>query len=97
MNSSVTYQLPADQQTLEADARNIALKEVEDMSPEVYRVQGELENHARARCEQSLASTPHLTNDPEAYRVSYVGAYVQAYETGMQKLDVQKWRSHKPE
>lgn len=82
-----TYELPEDNQRLEQDARTMAQKEVADNYPELYRVHGEIENHARALCEQALAATPNVTNDQQAYITQYVATFTEAYEKQMQVMD----------
>lgn len=82
-----TYELPADMQRLEHDARTMAYKEVEDNYPNIYRRHEDVENHARALCEQALAATPNVTNQRQAYIDRYTAAYTQAYEEQMQLMD----------
>ena len=86
-SNTYTYELPTDKQRLEQDARTMARKEVRDNYPDIYRVHGEIENHARALCEQALAATPNVTNDAQAYITRYTAAYTEAYETEMQVID----------
>jgi len=85
--NAYTYQLPADRQKLEQDARTAAQKEVTENYPDLYRVTETIANHARALCEQALASTSNITNDPQAYIDLYTAAYTQAYEDRMEQLD----------
>jgi len=86
-SNTYTYELPADNQRLEQDARTMAHKEVRDNYPGVYRVHGEIENHARLLAERALAATPKVTNDPHSYITRYTVAYTEAYETEMQVMD----------
>ena len=86
-HNTYTYELPTDKQRLEQDARTMARKEVRDNYPDIYRVHGEIENHARALCEQALAATPNVTNDAQAYITRCTAAYTEAYETEMQVID----------
>ncbi len=82
-----TYELPADAQRLEQDARTAAREEVRQNYPDLYRTSENIANHARALCEQALAATPNITNERQAYIDIYTAAYVEAYETAMQQLD----------
>jgi len=91
-SKTYTYELPADNQRMEQDARTMAHKEVRDNYPGVYRVHGEVENHARALCEQALAATPNVTNDPQSYITRYTAAYTEAYETEVQVMDASEQR-----
>jgi len=68
------------------------IKEVRDNYPGVYRMHGEIANHARALCEQALAATPNVTNDAQAYITRYTAAYTEAYETEMQVMDAAEQR-----
>jgi hypothetical protein len=85
--NAYTYQLPADRQKLEQDARTAAQKEVTENYPDVLRVPETIANHARALCEEELASNPNTTNDRQAYIDLYTAAYTQTYQDRMQKLD----------
>lgn len=82
-----TYELPADTQRLEQDARDMAQKEVADTYPDVYRVPEDIANHARALCEQALAATPNVTNDRQAYIDLYTDAYTRAYDVQREQMD----------
>lgn len=81
------YELPADTQRLEQDARDMAQREVADNYPDVYRVPEDIANHARALCEQALAAAPNVSNDRQAYIDLYTAAFTRAYEIQMEQLD----------
>ncbi len=85
-----TYELPADKQRLEQDARTMAQKEVQDNYPRIYLERNDIENHARVLCEQALAAMPNVTNDPQAYAAQYVVAYTRAYEGERRTMDAEQ-------
>jgi hypothetical protein len=87
MASTNTYQLPADRQKLEQDARSAAQQEATNTYPDVLRVPETIANHARALCEEALASNPNTTNDRQAYIDLYTAAYTKAYQDQMEQLD----------